>query len=124
MYVGESRALRPEHVRKTSVSPVGQRYIVLLGEYMSDRNPGLCVYVCVCVCVRCGPGKRCWSDAGWVAGGPVFSRGGRGRGQERESHGSQPPAASVDQLQGCSLSGAVRRWEEERKRGKGRNTDK
>lgn len=51
---------------------------------------------------------------------------GEGRGQGRESHVSQPPAGSVDQLQGCSLSGAVRRWKEERKRekkGKGRNLD-
>lgn len=62
----------------------------------------------------CGQGGHFWSDAGWTVGGPVFiSRGGVGQG--RESHDSQPPAESVDQLQSCSLSGAVRRWEEERK---------
>lgn len=46
--------------------------------------------------------------------GQFFSSIGR-VGQRRELHGSQPPAVSVDQLQGCSQSGAVRRWKEERK---------
>lgn len=34
----------------------------------------------------------------------------------RKSYGSQPPAGSVDQLQDCSLSGAVSGWVEGRKK--------
>lgn len=86
-------------IRKTSLTPVIQRYFA--GRTWVTESQ-----VCVCVCVT---GKQYQSDAGWAAGGPVFNRWAGGRGQARESHGSQPPAGSVDQLQGCSLSGDGRK---------------
>lgn len=102
-------------VRKTSLNPAGRHYIALLGDVWETESQ-----MCVFWSRRAMP-EWCWVGGSWAS----FQQRRWQRCRKRsESHGSRPPAGSVDQLQGCSLSGPVRRLVEERKRRKGSNTDK